>query len=139
MSNKTVSLRSMKILMPLSFSLSIFSSYSFSLEPLEDESLAAISGGDGVQMIFRLRNNVDSDGQPDGCTGSFNSCRMGLEFSGREGIWLMLKDYYGILSINDIYLESAALPSNWTAYKDEDRFLGGDGDCLIANCDPRGG
>lgn len=109
-----------------------------SMEPLEDEGLALISGSDGVQLTLRLRNNVDAAGNPMGCSGLLNPCRLGMEFSGRDGIWLMLKDYYGVLSINDIRLESGALPSAWTGYQDASRFEGIDGSCLLAGCDPRG-
>lgn len=108
------------------------------LEPMADEQLAGISGQEGVQLTLRLRNNVDGNGNPIGCSGLLNPCRMGLEFSGREGIWLMLKDYYGVLAINDIRLEGDLLPAVNTGYQDSTRFLGADGSCLIAGCDPRG-
>ncbi|MEE4250499.1 MAG: hypothetical protein V2I38_07910 [Alcanivoracaceae bacterium] len=110
----------------------------FSMEPLEDDGLAMISGSDGVQLTLRLRNNVDSDGNPMGCSGFLNPCRLGMEFSGRDGIWLMLKDYYGFLSINDMRLESGVLPSAWTGHQDASRFEGIDGSCLLTGCDPRG-
>lgn len=110
----------------------------FALEPMADEQLANVSGQEGVQLTLRLRNNVDGNGSPIGCSGLLNPCRMGLEFSGREGIWLMLKDYYGVLAINDIRLEGDLLPAVNTGYQDSSRFLGTDGSCLIAGCDPRG-
>lgn len=108
-----------------------------SMEPLDDQILAKISGAEGVQLTLGLRKNVDSSGNPMGCSGILNPCRMGIEFSGREGIWLMLKDYYGMLGINDIRLEGAQLPTSNTGYQDGSRFIGGDGNCLIADCDPR--
>lgn len=108
------------------------------LEAMEDEALSEVTGSDGVQLTLRLRNNVDSSGAPIGCSGFLNPCRLGLEFSGREGIWLMLKDYYGTLSINDVRLEIDVLPSTSTGFQDASRFLGGDGSCLLAGCDPRG-
>jgi hypothetical protein len=109
------------------------------MEQLDDGDLSAISGAEGVQLTLRLRNNVDSAGNPMGCSGILNPCRMGLEFSGREGIWLMLKDYYGVLAINDIRLESAILPVGNTVHVDFSRFLANDDTtCLIAGCNPAG-
>lgn len=108
------------------------------LEPVSDDELATVTGTEGVQLTLRLRNNIDESGAPIGCTGNLNACRMGLEFSGREGIWLMLKDYYGHLEINDIRLEGDVLPSTATAYADPDRFLSTEGDCLLTDCDPSG-
>lgn len=108
------------------------------LEPMEDEQLANVSGQEGVQLTLRLRNNVAANGTPIGCSGLLNPCRMGLEFSGREGIWLMLKDYYGVLAINDIRLEGDLLPAVNTGFQDSSRFLGTSGTCLISGCDPRG-
>ncbi|MCK5875682.1 MAG: hypothetical protein KAG82_13380 [Alcanivoracaceae bacterium] len=110
----------------------------YALEPMEDDALSTVIGADGVQLTLRLRNNVDDSGAPMGCSGFLNPCRLGLEFSGREGIWLMLKDYYGTLSINDVRLESAVLPSTSTGFQDASRFLDGSGTCLLAGCDPRG-
>jgi hypothetical protein len=108
------------------------------MQQLTDDALADVVAQEGVQLTLRLRNNVDTANNPINCTGILNPCRMGIEFSGREGIWLMLKDYYGFLEINDIRLESGMLPSTSTGYQDPDRFLSLAGDCLITACDPRG-
>tara|TARA_Y100000588_G_scaffold220704_3_gene234601 strand:+ start:1126 stop:1749 length:624 start_codon:yes stop_codon:yes gene_type:complete len=108
------------------------------LEPVNDDELATVTGAEGVQLSLRLRNNLDGNGAPRHCTGSLNGCRMGLEFAGREGIWLMLKDYYGALEINDIRLEGDVLPGTATSYADPDRFLSLTGDCLVNDCDPSG-
>lgn len=109
----------------------------FAMEAIEDHELASVTGAEGVQLTLRLRNNIDATGNPIDCSGILNNCRMGLEFSGRQGIWLMLKDYYGSLAINDIRLEGDLLPSTNTGYQNPDRFLGTNGGCLI-DCDPRG-
>lgn len=109
------------------------------MEAVEDGELAEITGMEGVQLTLRLRNNVDANGDPIGCSGNLNNCRMGLEFSGREGIWLMLKDYYGVVEINDVRLEGSVLPSTNTPYFDVSRFLDSeDGECLIFECNPAG-
>lgn len=115
------------------------------MEPVNDEQLSRITGQQGVQLTLRLRNNVDDSFNPIGCSGPLNPCRMGLEFSGREGIWLMLKDYYGYLAINDIRLTSSTLPGTATAFANTQRFLSQDSTptCLIsgksvAGCLPTG-
>ncbi|MFN3712123.1 MAG: DUF6160 family protein [Alcanivoracaceae bacterium] len=108
------------------------------MEPLDDVELSDVSGAEGVQLTLRLRNNVDSTGSPIGCSGYLNPCRMGIEFAGREGVWLMLKDYYGVLGINDIRLEGDILPVSNTPYFNASRFLGADGGCLVASCNPIG-
>lgn len=109
------------------------------MQPLDDESMADISGRSGIQLTLRLRNNVSEVGTPIGCSGTPNPCRLGLEFADRGGIWLMLKDYYGSFSINDIRLEGTTLPAIYSGYQDGSRFLANDqSTCLIAGCDPRG-
>ena len=111
------------------------------LQPLDDSEMAHIAGqaGQGVQLTLMLRNNVDAAGNPIGCTsGGLNPCRMGLEFSARDGIWLMLKDYYGELQINDLRIDNATLPATNTGHYDASRFLSVEGDCLIAGCNPTG-
>jgi hypothetical protein len=109
------------------------------MKPLDDDSMAAIDGRSGIQLTLRLRNNVSDTGAPIGCSGTPNPCRFGLEFADRAGIWLMMKDYYGSFSINDIRLEGTTLPAVYTGYQDSTRFLANDlSTCLIAGCDPRG-
>lgn len=109
------------------------------MQPLDDASLAAVEGRAGIQLTLRLRNNVTQDGTPINCSGTLNPCRFGLEFADRSGIWLMMKDYYGSFSINDIRLEGTNLPSVNTGYQDSDRFLANDlAACLIPGCDTRG-
>lgn len=121
----------LRVLLVLWFAVASVS-VGYAMEPVSDEQLGEISGAEGVQLTLRLRNNVDANFAPLGCSGTLNNCRMGLEFSGREGIWLMLKDYYGYLEINDVRLESSILPATSTSFADSTRFLSLDGtSCLI--------
>ena len=122
----------------VAFTLMISAMSAQALELVQDDDLAAVTGQEGMQLTLRLRNNVDENYNPLGCSGPLNPCRMGLEFSGREGIWLMLKDYYGYISFNSIRLDGTELPSAFTGWQDTDRFRGLDGSCLVALCDPRG-
>lgn len=112
-----------------------------SLTPLNDDEMAHIAGqaGQGVQLTLMLRNNMDASGNPIGCTtGGLNPCRMGFEFSARDGIWLMLKDYYGELQINDLRIDNATLPGSNTSHFDASRFQSVEGSCLITGCNPAG-
>ena len=114
------------------------SAMALALEPMADGDMSRITAQEGMQLTLRLRNNVDESFNPVGCSGLLNPCRMGLEFAGRDGIWLMLKDYYGYISFNSMRLDGTVLPSTATGYGDPDRFLALDGSCLVSGCDPRG-
>lgn len=124
-------------MMRLLVSLVLLCSVAHGFEPVSDDELGAVTAREGMQLTLRLRNNVDDNLNPVGCTGTLNPCRMGLEFSGREGIWLMLKDYYGYISFNSIRLDGTMLPAANTGHQDTSRFRGLDGACLITGCDPR--
>lgn len=125
----------------LSFALLILTMNVFAsgLEPMADNELGAISGGDAIQLTVRLRNNVDASNTPIGCVpGTLNPCRLGLEFTDREGKWLMLKEFYGTIAIEDMRLQGATLSAGNSAYRDTSRFEASDGTCLLSACDPNG-
>lgn len=98
---------------------------------LSDAELAEVAGREGVVLDIALRNNVTENGSVIGCTGVLNDCRVGLEFADRDGIWLMLKEFYGTFRIRDIRVDIATLPSNQTFYANEERFRGTSGNCLL--------
>lgn len=107
-------------------------------EELADEQLAQLVGREGIAMDLELRINADSNGNAlaslASCSGNLNPCRIGLEFQGRAGNWLMLKDYFGIMKINELllngYYTAVAGPP---VYFDALRFAStpAGGDCLI--------
>lgn len=116
-----------------------------SLTPMADSELGAISGGDAIQLTLRLQNNVDENNNHIGCTpavtGIPNPCRLGLQFSDRDP-WLMLKEFYGYIGIEDARLEGAVVggyasggPIGPTGFGDPDRFTDGSGGCLLTTCD----
>lgn len=105
-----------------------------SLSMLDDTALSDVRGSHGVLLDVGLRNNVDASGAPIGCAAVVNSpnpCRLGLEFAARNGVWLMLKEYYGTLEIRNMRLGVGFLPNADTAWKDENRFKDASGTCLI--------
>lgn len=110
-----------------------------SMMPMNDHELQSISGGDAIQLTLRLRNNVGEDNLPDtACGGTPDPCRLGLEFVAREGNWLVLKDFYGSLAIEDVRLEGAFLSNSGSNYRDLSRFEDADGNCLLSPCNPDG-
>ncbi len=107
--------------------------------PLNDNELQSVTGGDAIQLTLRLRNNVGEDNAPDiACGGTPDPCRMGLEFVAREGNWLVLKEFYGSLAIEDVRLEGAYLSNSGSSYRDLSRFEDADGNCLLSPCNPDG-
>jgi len=107
--------------------------------PLNDNELQSVIGGDAIQLTLRLRNNVGEDNTPDmACGGIPDPCRLGLEFVAREGNWLVLKDFYGSLAIEDVRLEGAFLSNSGSSYRDLSRFEDADGYCLLSPCNPDG-
>lgn len=108
------------------------------LEAISDEGLSGVTGQEGIILEIKVRNNFTEGNSPIACSGNLNNCRMGLEFSARDGIWLMLKEYYGNFHLKDLRIDIASLPASNTAYFDSDRFRDGSGTCLVAGCNPAG-
>ena len=130
------------LLVPLWLLLSVFYPQigkTDSMVPLEDNELQLVTGGDAIQITLRLRNNVGENNTPDiGCNGTPDPCRLGLEFVAREGNWLVLKEFYGSLAIEDVRLEGAYLSNSGSSYRDLSRFEDADGNCLLSPCNPDG-
>jgi len=118
------------------------------LRPMQDEELEAVTGKNAIQLSLKMHNNVevqdDNHVALSHCNtapGTYNPCRLGMEFVDKERNWLVMKEFYGYLNLVDIRLEGVKLPSSSTAhssYYDPDRFKREDGTCMIAGCDPRG-
>ena len=108
------------------------------MEPLDDQALGQITGREGVLLDLALYNNVDDNNQPINCDGPLNPCRIGIEFAANEGIWLMLKENYGTFRLTGLQARLGFLPGSHTSYYDAERFENEQGECLIADCDPRG-
>lgn len=112
---------------------------------LSEAELAGVTGQQGVLLNLNLRNNVDADLSPIGCSavvGTPNPCRMGLEFAARTGTWFMLKEYYGTLQLKDMRIDIAFMPTSATPYANPARFdAGGNAGCttpLLPSCSPAG-
>lgn len=122
--------------------LFILSTGSWAFEVLSDEDLSSAMAQDGIAMQIELRANANSDGTPlmfapfNGCSGNNNPCKLGLEFAGRPGQWVMLKDYYFLLRYVDLWLDAGQTPAASTPYRNLSRFTDGAGNQLLA--DPNG-
>lgn len=109
------------------------------VEALSEDELAAASGQDGIAMNIELRANANPDGTPlafapfNGCSGNNNPCKLGLEFAGRPGQWIMLKDYYFLLRYVDLWLDSGSTPASNSPYRNLSRFRDSLGNQLLAN------
>ena len=80
------------------------------LEPLSDAALSEVAGKQGVIFNVSLANNVDEQNDPLGCSGTLNGCRLGLEFAGRDAIWLMMKEFYGTREGSGLRVDVGFLP-----------------------------
>ncbi len=115
-----------------------------SIQSLDDNALAEVTGQEGVAVDLEMRLNTDATGAPlatlSNCAGTFNPCRLALQLNNRNsgaGEWLVIKDMYGKLNIRDLFLDEADLASSST-YLDANRFRDKNGVCLIASCNPNG-
>lgn len=118
------------------------------MSALSETELADVSGQQGVLVNLRLLNNMSRNNlgqlvRDADCTSSItlNRCRIGLELA-QPGTWLMLKEYYGSLHINDLRMETGFLPTTPSGFQNYNRFRDGAGNCLLAgnpaNCNPVG-
>lgn len=107
------------------------------MQALDDASLEEVTGQDGIAVALELRVNADAAGNPlaslSNCAGVGNPCRLALSFANRAGEWLVIKDWYGVINIDPIYLDAGVrsdAASN-PAYFDASKFADGSGNCLV--------
>lgn len=111
------------------------------LEPLAEDEMQSISGQAGVALEL----GVDLNTNPDGsialadCDTLGGPCRLALSFANRPDEWLVLKGYYGNVSIPTLNLDAAYLneAGSDTNLFDNGKFLSDAGDCLLpgGTCD----
>ena len=116
------------------------------LTPLDDGQLSGITGREGVALDFTYTMNAyyeDGPGYAAGdplsslanCEGLHNPCSLGIAVNNRDGMWIMLKDLYGIQKIRNFWLDGMETANVGTVagVADERRFMDG------ANCVLPGG
>ena len=112
------------------------------LHALDDSDLAGETAQSGIAMDLILQVNADTSGNPlvsmGSCTGLNNGCRMAFQFHNRSsggGEWVVWKDFFGVLKMNNVWLDAAQSSSSASPYPDTvaaNRFMssGGTPTCL---------
>ncbi|PTQ89527.1 DUF6160 family protein [Agitococcus lubricus] len=114
--------------------------------PLDDQELRGTTGQAGVALDLEMRLNANADGSPlaaapyNSCTGlnGNNACRMAWQANNRTNEWLVYKNFYMVLKLNNLRLDATTLPSTSSVYADANRFKDSTGACILAGCTPNG-
>src|SRR5690554_2456474 len=121
------------------------SSWAMGLQPLDEEALGNVTGQEGIALDIELRQNADADGNPlaslSNCSGVGNPCLLAVQFNNRTdlgGEWLMIKDFYGVMRLNDLWLDGADTPVSASPYSNPDIFKNGAGTCLLSGSNHAG-
>ncbi|MFZ5755749.1 MAG: hypothetical protein ACOY3X_02475 [Pseudomonadota bacterium] len=93
---------------------------------LSDETMADISGQQGIALNLEFRINAQADGSAVPASecpayaglAAGESCRLSLTFADRSGIWAVMKNYRGIIKLNNIWMDAVTLPNANSAYRD---------------------
>jgi hypothetical protein len=103
------------------------------LAPVDDETLQAVSGADGIAANLWMYINADADGTPIPCPTAAQhangtpECRLALQFAAREdeNVWLVIKDYYGVIRLNNVWIDAANADGGDSTHRDITTYLGG--------------
>ena len=99
------------------------------LESLSDDAMAAVTARDGIAVDLEFRWNaswsggaVSSIACPTAVQSPFGTpdCRLALQFNDRAGAWLVIKDYFGVLKLNDLLLDARVTPATPSGWCDAD-------------------
>ncbi len=107
------------------------------MEPLTEGEMGAVSGRDGLALDLEFRFNADASRQPlsAGCASdplAATECRLGLQLTaGNESEWLVLKGFFGAISVPALHLEASSTKTNPTAHEDLTRFEDGQGNRIL--------
>lgn len=122
----------------------------YALEPLGEQAMASISGQSGIALDFSLQLNFDNAltdtphslwNEKSLCDASDatgdTGCRLALQFNNRDTEWAVLKGMYGIMELNNVYVDGDTQTDS-SDYQDPARFYDDSGSCL-ANSAANGG
>lgn len=108
------------------------------LQALDDQQLAEVVARDGAALDLELRINADANAQPlaslNSCSGIGNPCVLALQFDNRlsgGGEWLVLKDFYTVVRLNDLLIDGTETPPSSSPFADPRRFLSQDGQTCL--------
>lgn len=106
------------------------------MEPLTEQEMDTVSAGDSIALDLELRFNADAFGQPlsGGCANdplAATECRLGLQITGNESEWLVLKGFFGAIHVPALHLEATSTEGAPTAHEDLARFEDGQGNPML--------
>lgn len=121
------------------------------MQAMEDSDLGDVVGQEGISIKLELRVNADAAGAPlsgagddINCNGLTGPCTFSLGFANRPGEWLVFKEYYYALRVDNQYLDASTLSETGSnaAYFDaaeslpgtsgNSRFEDSSGTCLLS-------
>lgn len=112
--------------------------------PMNDRELDETVAQEGVAIDLEMRWNANADGTPlaaapyNNCTGNGNGCRIAWQANNRTNEWVVFKDFYMLVRLNNIRLDATTLPAVSSPYADATRFQNSSGVCIVAGCNPNG-
>lgn len=87
------------------------------LQPLDDGDLGQVVAREGVSLDFFYRMNANEDGSPvaalNDCqtegAGNPNPCAIAITVDQRPGMWVMMKDMYGVQKVNSLWMDGGRM------------------------------
>ncbi|MZR63073.1 hypothetical protein [Alcanivorax sp. DP30] len=107
------------------------------LTELDDDALSGVMAREGIALNLEVLINATQDNAgniiPDICPSTGISgtpdCRFALQFNSVDNAWLVVKDYYGLMSLNEVRVDGVRMDSTASGKCDADclsRFSGFD-------------
>lgn len=102
------------------------------MQSLSDADMGDVLGQDGLAINLEFRINAKADGDPvessecptvAGLTGGA-SCRLAINLADRDGIWIVMKSYRGIIKLTNIRLDASVFGGS-TIHRDITTYMGG--------------
>jgi len=102
------------------------------LQELDEDEMNGITAQQGIAVSLEYRINAKEDGEPVdssecptvGALTGGASCRLALNYADRDGMWIVLKGYRGILFFKNVRLDAVSLPGS-TVHRDLASYMGG--------------
>lgn len=102
------------------------------MQPLSEEEMEGVSAQQGIAIGLEYRINAKENGDPvdssecptvGGLTGG-KSCRLALNYADRDGMWIVLKGYRGIIKFANVRLDATTFGGS-TVHRDLTTYMGG--------------
>lgn len=89
------------------------------MQALSEDALSSISGQEGIAMNLEIAINSTVSGNtvtPTACPANTADCRLAFQLNDRTNQWIVLKDYYGLIRLNKVWLDAATSDASASAY-----------------------